>query len=197
APGALRPAPGLWLLRDAIGGGWSRRAGFAPGYRRARAPEPASGLSRSTAVPGPDTPATTDTGRQRGGRRPQSPRRSARRGRASGAGHTGPARAARGYTRAPHPHEKTRYSPALGGPPGTAWGRGAVRPGRGVPPPAHAPSGTALPHDSNTTAPTAPEKVASSGATVSAQGRQVLPPLAVQARRPGYRRVLPLGPWGP
>src|SRR5262249_39756813 len=111
APGALRPAPGLWLLRDAIGGGWSRRAGFAPGYRRARAPEPASGLSRSTVVPGPDTPATTDTGRQRGDRRPQSPGRSARRGRASVAGHTGPARAARGYTRAPPPHEKTRYSP--------------------------------------------------------------------------------------
>src|SRR2546421_12139151 len=60
------------------------------------------------------------------------------------------------YTRAPTPHEKTRYSPVLGGPPETTWGLGAVRPGRGVPPPTHAPSGTAPPHDSNTTAPTAP-----------------------------------------
>src|SRR4029434_9769832 len=38
APGARRPAPELCSPRDAIGGGWSRRAGFAPGYRHARAP---------------------------------------------------------------------------------------------------------------------------------------------------------------
>ena len=185
APGAPRPAPGPCSPRDAIGGGSSRRAGFAPGYRRARAPGPARGLlvPLPCLVWIPQHPQTQGAKEAAGDSRVLAV--------AQGVG----AHLLRVIQGQPVLHVGVR-EPQLptkkqGIPQGSVGLQGQhgvlqlLRPGRGAPPPAHAPCCYCPRQIAHTTAPTAPGRAAA------------CPPPAGPARRPGYRRVPPLGRCGP